>query len=108
MRPPLSLEKQKGLRALARKRQRTRWHGYKNIGDYHHGVYECLHVSPYTKSADNVDSPIMVFLQDWTSDDSIRRGIDKNCIALGYTPSLPSNRNLIRLLLTHFGLSLAD
>jgi hypothetical protein len=76
MTPPLlSSEKQKALKALARKRQRSRWHGYKNIGDYHRGVYDCLHVSPYTKSAGNVDSSIMVFLQDWTSDESIRRAV---------------------------------
>ena len=28
--------------------------GYTNIGDYHGGAYECLHVSPYSKSASNV------------------------------------------------------
>ena len=66
------MDKRKALIKLARKRQRARWPGYKNLRDYHCGAYECLHVSPYTKSAGNVDSPIMVFLQDWTSDESIR------------------------------------
>ncbi len=102
------MDKRKALINLARKRQRARWTGYKNLRDYHRGAYECLHVSPYTKSAGNVDSAIMVFLQDWTSDESIRRGIDEDCIRLGYTPSLPTNRNLIRLLQTHFGVLLRE
>jgi hypothetical protein len=101
------MDKRKALRQLARKRQRARWPGYKNLRDYHGGAYECLHVSPYTKSAGNVNSPLMVFLQDWNSDDSIRRGLDPDCIKLGYTPSLPTNRNLIRLLQMHFHVSLA-
>jgi uracil-DNA glycosylase len=50
----------------------------------------------------------MVFLQDWTSDESIRRGLDEDCVKLGYTPSLPTNRNLIRLLQLHFHVSLRD
>jgi restriction system protein len=102
------MNKRSALKRLARKRQRARWPGYKNIGDYHGGIYECAHVSPYTKSACNVDSAIMVFLQDWTSDESIRRGRDEDCITLGYTPALPTNRNLIRLLQAHFGVSLRD
>lgn len=50
----------------------------------------------------------MVFLQDWTSDESIRRGIDQDCITLGHTPGLATNRNLIRLLQTHFGVALRE
>src|SRR5438876_8434129 len=96
------MDKREALIKLARKRQRARWPGYKNLRDYHGGAYECLYVSPYTKSADNVDSRIMVFLQDWTSDESIRRGLDEDCIKLGYTPSLPTNKNLIKYLREHF------
>ena len=102
------MEKRAALRKLARKRQRARWPGYKNLKDYYQGAYECLHVSPYTKSAANVDSAIMVFLQDWTSDESIRRGLSEDCVTLGYTPELPTNKNLIRLLGAHFGISLQD
>jgi restriction system protein len=50
----------------------------------------------------------MVFLQDWTSDESIRRGVDEDCIRLGYTPALPTNRNLINFLETHFDKKLRD
>lgn len=102
------MDKHKALAALARKRQRARWPGYKGIGDYHGGAYECLHVSPYTKSAGKVDSPIMVFLQDWTSDESIRRGLDEDCVRLGHTPALPTNRNLKNFLAKYFGKKLED
>ena len=58
-------DKNARLLALARLRQATRWPGYKSIADYHHGVYECDFVSPYTKTAGNVDAEVMVLLQDW-------------------------------------------
>ena len=103
-----SSAKKSALRSLARKRQKAAWEGYKNIGDYYDGAYECLHVSPYTKSADNLDSPIMVFLQDWTSDDSIRRGFHADSVTHGQAPELPTNRNLVALLKEHFDLALGD
>ena len=56
--------KHERLRALAAKRRADRWPGYRCIGDCHDGAYDCEYVSPYTKSAGNVDSPILVLLQD--------------------------------------------
>ena len=102
------MDKRRRLRTLARKRQRAKWPGYKSIGDYHHGAYECPYVSPYTKTAGNIDAEIMVILQDWTSDESIRRGLDSDSITYGYTRGLHTNRNLVRLLETYFGISLED
>ena len=46
------------LRELARLRQSTRLDGYACIGDFHSGIFECDHVSPYTTSANNVDAEI--------------------------------------------------
>ena len=63
------LPKKSRLLALAKKRQQAKREGYKNIGDYHSGRYECDFVSPYTKTASNVDSPLLIMLQDWASDD---------------------------------------
>lgn len=60
--------KRSALRALARRRKDTRWPGYKCIGDFHDGRYECDYVSPYTRSAHNVDADVMILLQDWASD----------------------------------------
>lgn len=89
-------------------RQQTRWEGVSQVGDYHDGFYESDHVSPYTRSAGNVDADVFLMLQDWSSrawllghpnDIEVRR--------LGYSPQLLTNKNLIGLLETHLGLSLA-
>ncbi|MBI3874622.1 MAG: hypothetical protein HY300_01350 [Verrucomicrobia bacterium] len=101
-------DKLRRLRALARKRKRARWEGFKGIGDYFDGYYECNHVSPYTKTACNVDSPIVVMLQDWTSDTSIRRGRDPETKKFGYTPGLRTNTKLADLLEQYFSVSLKD
>lgn len=102
------MDKNSQLLELAQKRKRSRWNGYKCIGDYHGGVYECDYVSPYTKGAHNVDSDIMVILQDWSSDQTISGEPDQEGMKYGHSPSLPTNKNLIRLLNVHFGVRLSD
>lgn len=102
------MDKQDALLALAKLRQGTRWPGYNCIGDYHAGAYECDLVSPYTKSAGNVDAEIMVMLQDWASDEALRGPLHEPSMKLGHTPSRPTNRNLIRLLDRTFGITLHD
>ena len=92
--------------ALARIRQNTRWDGYKCIGDYHDGVYECDFVSPYTKSAGRLNADVMVILQDWWSDEGMNGPIDEDSVELGYGRSSATNRNLISLLDATFGLAL--
>jgi hypothetical protein len=105
----MGVDKRACLSSLAKRRQSTRWDGYKSIADYHKGVYECDFVSPYAKSAGNINSSIMVILQDWSSDYSLSRPmIDEGARDLGYTPSEPTNRNLARLLKNTFGLSISD
>ena len=101
-------DKLRKLKALARKRQRCRWRGYKVIGDYHRGAYECDFVSPYTKTAGNVDSDIMVVLQDWSSHAALSQPLNSDCVTYGYATNLYTNRNLERLLEEHFSLSLRD
>ena len=100
------MSKRRALKALAAKRKKTRLPGYKCIGDYRNGAYDCEHVSPYTKSAGNVNSPIMVMLQDWTSQDKIRRGLDAETLKLGYYPNLRTNKKLVQLLEEHFNTDL--
>src|SRR5438477_8132572 len=102
------MDKHAELLKLAKLRQATRWEGYKCIGDYPNGIYECDFVSPYTKTAGNVDAEILVMLQDWSSDESLRDLIDYELATLGHTPHLPTNRNLTRLLNATFGLTLRD
>jgi hypothetical protein len=98
--------KREALKLLAQKRQGTRWKGYRCIGDYHGGAYECDFVSPFTKSAGNVDSPLMVILQDWSSDDAICGGFDPDSRDYGHSTGLPTNVKLKELLGEHFGVGL--
>jgi restriction system protein len=111
-RPREPVDKRARLLELARKRQTCSREGYKNsykgIGDYHGGVYECDFVSPYTKSAGNVDAEVMVFLQDWSSDESLKGDIHQDRVTLGYRRGKRTNEILIKLLDDHFGLALKD
>jgi hypothetical protein len=65
--------KTEALLQLARLRQSTRFDGYASIGDFHNGIFECEHVSPWTKSGCNVDAEIMIVGQDWSSSDALDR-----------------------------------
>ena len=102
------MNKYSRLRALAKQRQRERWPDYKSLSDYPDGIYECDFVSPFTKTAGNVDADVMVLLQDWSSDDELSQGLDENTLRLGYDPTQPTGRNLEQFLNTTFGLSLSD
>jgi hypothetical protein len=108
MDPRPVVDKSAKLLELARARQLSRWPGYTPLADYHDGAYECDFVSPYTKSAKNVNAEVMVLLQDWSSHDRLAGDFDRQAAELGHTPSLPTNRNLVRLLRTHFKLELGD
>jgi hypothetical protein len=101
-------DKDTRLLQLARDRQTTRWAGYKCIGDYHNGAYECDFVSPYTRSADNVDATLMILLQDWASDDVLSGPDLPARRTVGHDPSRRTNRRLRELLLQHFGLKLEE
>jgi hypothetical protein len=102
------MDKLARLLTLARKRQESRWPGYRPLVEYHGGAYECDFVSPYTKSAGNVDADVMVMLQDWSSDERLSGPLDRHAAELGHTPSLPTNRNLVELLREHFQVALAE
>jgi len=79
------------------------------LGHYYGGIFECAFVSPYTKTAGNVDSDIFVLLQDWASHDSLSRNkVDEDALEYGYTRSLPTNKNLECRLKNHFGRSIRD
>lgn len=102
------LNKVERLEQLALKRRETHWPGYQNIGDFHDGVYDGAHVSPYTKGAGNVDSAIMIFLQDWVSADYLDGTLNEALATLGRDPSLPTNKKLSDLLDRHFSRALED
>lgn len=99
--------KEQDLLKLALLRQQTKYDGYNSIADYENGYYECNYVSPYSKSAHNVNSDVLVVLQDWSSDENMR-GECHETNRLGYTPNVGTNIKLISLLKTHLNLNLND
>jgi restriction system protein len=95
------------LRELALRRKESRWPGYNCVGDYHGGIYECEHVSPYTIGAGSVDADVMILLQDWASDDVLSGPVLHERCTVGHDPRRATNRRLRELLWRHFGLELA-
>lgn len=97
------------LEELARLRQNPAWDGYRNIGDFHCGIYDSLHVSPYTRGAGNCDSPVFLLLQDWCSAKFLQDLTEeqrKSVADLGRASWLPINQNLTALLERHVGMTL--
>lgn len=98
---------------LSAKRRADHYKNYQSLGGIFNGLYDKHEfVSPWTISACNVDSPLMLIAQDWASEDGLLSEQDeskRNVIQrLGYCPSLQTNRNLQRLLHDHFGLTFED
>jgi hypothetical protein len=102
------IDKDTRLKELALLRKKTRWPGYKCIGDYHGGVYECDFVSPYTRSACNVDAELMILLQDWSSDEVLSGPYLHARCTVGHDPDRGTNKRLKALLHRYFGLELKD
>ena len=104
----MSQHKLTALHKLGRKRVGSCPAGYFNVGSYHDGAYETEFVSPYTKSACNLFSPIVLLLQDWLSNDKLSGPLIADAVSIGRIPSLPTNRNLDSLLDRHFSCELSD
>jgi hypothetical protein len=100
------IDKHARLLELTRLRQKTRWPTYRCIGDYHGGKYECDFVSPYTRSAHNVNAELMILLQDWASDDVLSGPYLHVRCTVGHDPNRGTNKRLKDLLFRHFGLKL--
>jgi len=96
------------LKALGAKRAAARWDGFACIGDFHAGNYDCLWVSPYTRSANNPHADVVILLQDWASTDWFQQPFDEEVARLGYDPALRTNQNLHRLLKEHLDQRLED
>ncbi|MGA2624710.1 MAG: uracil-DNA glycosylase family protein [Bacteroidota bacterium] len=102
-------EKIRELKTLGRLRQSKKYKNYNNISDYPRGEeYDTQFVSPYTKSAQNVNSHIAFVLQDWSSNESLNNPFNPKMAELGYDPSTPTNTNLIKLLRQVYGLDLHE
>jgi hypothetical protein len=99
-------QKIQALKDLGTLRKRSCYSGYLPISHFHDGKYESQFVSPYTNSAANADSWIVVILQDWSSEVSLARHFDAETAKIGHTPRIPTNRNLKAMLKIVFSLSL--
>lgn len=100
-------DKVKELLELAKLRKSSCYAGYKPIHYYLDGFYECDYVSPYSKSAQNVNADVFVILQDWSSDDNMNRKCEETN-KRGYTPWVKTNVTLKKLLKEHLDLNLKD
>jgi hypothetical protein len=100
--------KKSQLRDLALHRQKSKWSGYRCIGDYHEGKYECDYVSPYSISAHNVDASLMVLLQDWASDKALSGDFLQDRCTVGHDPARRTSIHLKNLLKTYFDVGFDD
>jgi restriction system protein len=94
---------------LVRKRQSDTWVGYHNLSEYHGGLYECDHVCPNSLFAGDLNAKVMVMMQDWASDERLRRPatVTKETF-LGFDPDLRTNINLGNYLNKYLGMKFED
>ena len=105
---PSENRKRAALLELAKRRQADRLPPHSNLSDFHNGYYECDFVSPWTISAQNVDSPLMLIGQDWLSSSRLNLPKDEEQKRRGQTWNLPTNETLRCLLQRHMALSFGD
>jgi uracil-DNA glycosylase len=60
------------------------------------------------KDGRNETADIFVLLQDWCSDKTLSGPLDEDAAALGYIPRFCTNRNLVKLLHSTFGMGLSE
>lgn len=65
-------------------------------------------VSPYTKSAGNLDASLMILLQDWACDEVLREPLLQARVYLGHDPNRRTNQQLKELLRQYFRMELRD
>jgi len=101
--------KRDDLASLARQRKADRYKNFMPVGAFHNGAYDSGdYISPWTRSAGNYDSPLMIVAQDWISADKLAGPINPLWIRMGQDPNLPTNKNLSRLLSEIFGVQWGD
>ncbi|MSQ15507.1 MAG: hypothetical protein EXR50_06560 [Dehalococcoidia bacterium] len=102
------MSKHERLKELAHLRVQTQWRGYRRPEDYWGYDFRDL-VSPYSRTAGNVDANVMLFLQDWSPHDKLmNQGYNRDVARYGHDPSLKTNLNLKDLLRQHLGLELEE
>ena len=100
-------QKRKELRKLAKRRPAHRLEHHACLADFHNGFYECNHVSPWSKSACNVDAEVMVIGQDWASSNVLEQEPNEDRRRFGQNCSSHTNTNL-REFLGYMGLQFRE
>lgn len=101
--------KSAALLNLTRNRQSCRLDSYGCIGELQDGLFECDHVSFWTKSGGNTAAKVMVVGQDWSSGDVLNESSpDLDSARLGFSPRFPTKANLDSLLDFCFELKRTD
>lgn len=103
-------EKLKKLKELGRERSEKRkdYRGYFDVSDFYQGKYDTEFVAPITKSACNVDSPIVFVLQEWADSDRLNTGFDPLAAERGYAPGTQMHQNLQASLRRAYSLDYAE
>ncbi len=82
---------------------------YSKLGDFHDGIYDFDdYIVPYSKSAFNLDAKIMIILQDWASEEFLKKGVNQTQVKFGHDPNLSTNKNLFYLLKKYFNITFAE
>jgi uracil-DNA glycosylase len=107
------MSKKQKLARLVEKRRTAPYEGYHCLADYSlpgdpSRTRECEYVSPYTKGAHNFEAAVMVMLQDWSSDLTLRNPRNAESSECGHDPKFPTNIRLKKLLKNTFDLELED
>jgi len=100
-------QKRKELFQLAKRRKKDRLKPHACLDDFHNGFYECDHVSPWSKSACNVDAKVMIIGKDWGASIPLEKEPDEDRRRLGQTYLKLTNVNL-REYLGHMGLEFSQ
>lgn len=75
---------------------------YRHLGEFHGGIYDCHHVSPWTRSGGCPNASVMIVGQDWSSAEHLEKDPPNPHMAVcGFDPNFLTNRNLNRLLARH-------
>lgn len=93
------MNKEERLRELAILRKNSKVEGCKNIHEFQNGAFDKkFHVSPWTNSAKNVDSDLMLLGQDWVGSDWLSDTDNLKYADIGMDPTIQTNKNINKYL----------
>jgi hypothetical protein len=93
------MSKRDQLRKLAILRKNSIVEGCKNIHEFQNGAFDKeFHVSPWTNSAKNVDSNLMLLGQDWVGSDWLSDPDNLKYADIGMDPTFQTNKNIEKYL----------